>query len=167
MLTYHPIFDSNHCLFRIFFLLQRLEGVPLEIDKVRLFDFYLCAPHSLKILRTNSNELRSKKKNILNSLSRYDEIDNPKTLFFDAESIQFTVLNYLAAKNIVSVDQYKKGYVVINSDNYSETIVSNEKKSILPKVIALIEDELQNIPLLGNDGLKHRSNLMEYRYDLL
>lgn len=169
MLTYHPIFDSNHCLFRILYLLRSLESTAHEIDKIRLFDYYLCAPYSLKLFRTNSKEVKKKRDSILKNLSRYDEIDNSKALFFDARTIQTTVLNYLAAKNIISSMQYSKGFIVLNTDEYLQIVDSaiNNHKSIILSVMNLIEEELQVIPVMGVDGLKHRSNLMEYRYDVL
>ncbi len=169
MLTYHPIFDSNHCLFRVLYILNELDEVPHEIDKIRLFDFYISAPGALKLFRANSKQVTSQKKSILKSLSKYDGIDNSKSLFFDARTIQVTVLNHLAAKNIILTEHYEKGLVMLNKIEFKSVIsdILSNQNSITDSVVSLIVDELQYIHVLGHNGLKHRSNLMEYRYDVL
>lgn len=168
MLTYHPIYDSSHCLFRMLHLLGNLEKSPQEVDKIRLFDFYLCVPHSLKLLRSNSIEMQRMKNLILKNFSSYDEVDNSKALFFDVKEIQSSVLNHLAAKDIISTEKYRKNFILTNDAKFKsiEDSVKLSKKSILPDVMSLIATELQHIPVLGPDGLKHRSKLIEYRYDV-
>ncbi|MDO8289209.1 MAG: hypothetical protein Q7T44_08330 [Parvibaculum sp.] len=150
-------------------MLGRLNKIPHEVDKIRLFDFYLSAPYAIKLFRTNSRKMLSERNSILNKLSRYDEIDNSKFLFYEAKILQITVLSYLSAKNIISTEEYKNNRVVINLSNSNPIIddIKDKQKSIPMDVMNLIENELQDMPLLGNDGLKDRSNLLEYRYDAL
>lgn len=45
MITYNPAFDLYHCIFRMANIIGRLEDLEcFEIDKVRIWDFYLLYP---------------------------------------------------------------------------------------------------------------------------
>ncbi len=48
MITYNPAFDLYHSIFRMAHIVDRLsDGECFEIDKVRIWDFYLLFPSKL------------------------------------------------------------------------------------------------------------------------
>ena len=57
MIMYNPAFDLYHSIFRMAHIASKLDGdESLEIDKVRIWDFYLLFPdkvHTITIRREN------------------------------------------------------------------------------------------------------------------
>lgn len=55
MITYNPAFDLYHCIFRMVHIIQRLDDNEcLEVDKIRIWDFYILFPskaYTIKIRR--------------------------------------------------------------------------------------------------------------------
>ena len=51
MLVYHPIYDSYHCIFRILCILHDIQQVDIEVDLIRILDFYVLFPSRLKNIK--------------------------------------------------------------------------------------------------------------------
>jgi len=83
------------------------------------------------------------------------------------EHIQIAALNALAGSNIIDRDLLKKGYVERTSVTLPDDLQLriDEKNSLDEPISKFIFKELSEMPLFGIDGLKHRTGLMEYRYD--
>lgn len=62
MITYNPAFDLYHSIFRMAHIAAKLDGdESLEIDKVRIWDFYMLFPdkvHNITI-RRDEEDLRN------------------------------------------------------------------------------------------------------------
>ena len=57
MITYSPAFDLYHTIFRMAHILERLDDNEcFEIDKVRIWDFYLLFPSKLYDLSIRRDE---------------------------------------------------------------------------------------------------------------
>ena len=76
-------------------------------------------------------------------------------------------MNCLASYNIIDKEYLFKEEVKINSfdllKGYIQSVgdLSDREKNI----ITIMTSFFRNISLIGNDGLKKRSNLMESKYD--
>lgn len=58
MLIYHPAFDAYHCLFRMIAIIDHLNVV--EVDKVRILDFYMIFPALVSKIRMPTTYNKSK-----------------------------------------------------------------------------------------------------------
>lgn len=66
MITYNPAFDLYHCIFRMIHIIQRLDDNDcLEVDKIRIWDFYVLFPSKTYtiMIRRNEEDLKSWRKN--------------------------------------------------------------------------------------------------------
>lgn len=165
MLIYHPAFDAYHCVFR---MLALLESIPeLEVDKARLLDFYQVFPSAISDIRLPSG---SNGRRLAKALTNaYRNPLNPKSAFRDMAQIQYAALRSIAALGIVDVKSYEQGVLQrANENDIPATLKNNIKNYILEKaeLIDFLTKELATIPLRGVNGLKHRSELLEHRYDL-
>lgn len=167
--TYHPYSDPYHSAFRSMQLLQYREANDYSIDKFRIMDFYLVFPHLIGHIRMPKStrgvyyELR------LNKVEEpYQEFPKPRRLFQQIESIQRTAFGYLSASRLIDIKSYKDGRISRGGEELSKKFWSkiqsaNENE---PEVIKFIVDQVAALPLYGPDGLKARTGLMEFRYDV-
>lgn len=166
MLIYHPAFDAYHCVFRMLALAEAFDEA--DIDLLRICDFYLTFPSAIACVRlpTNLSHGRRLAKSVANT---YRDPINPKIAFRDMAEIQISALRNIAASGLIDLELFEKGTLrLVNSDKIPKKIL--EKISIFSKDLGAIFDflvsELSTIPLHGINGLKHRTDLLEYRYDI-
>ncbi len=164
MLIYHPAMDAYHCVFRILLILRRLDRI--EIDKARILDFYIVFPSAILSARLPES-LRGTRKLLGSYKNPYRDPISPNTSFHEISRIQEAAINCIAASGLIDIPSLADGMLVRSKADLSNDLTKSidiylSKNSELAKIIL---DELSTIPLLGTDGLKHRTSLMEYRYD--
>lgn len=166
MLIYHPAYDAYHCVFRMLAVAERVTHA--EVDKARLLDFYLVFPGAIGKMRLPS-EMRSLRQLAAGAANVYRDPVSTASAFLEMRHIQEAALKSIAASGLIKIDSYSAGYVERTSAALPETIERKVQEflSINSSVVDAVLNELAKIPLLGQNGLKHRSQLMEYRYDVV
>ncbi|MFY1664533.1 ABC-three component system middle component 5 [Pseudomonas sp. Pseu.R1] len=166
MLIYHPAFDAYHCVFR---MLAILEASPsIELDRARLLDFYLTFPSAISKIRLPNSLAHGRRLAKANGNAYRDPL-NPRAVFRDMAQIQHAALRSIAALGIIDVKAYEQGVLqraeehVIPAELTQRIAIYHDVK---PEVFSFLVKDLASIPLHGIDGLKHRTELLEYRYDL-
>ncbi|WP_080756058.1 ABC-three component system middle component 5 [Pseudomonas brassicacearum] len=166
MLIYHPAFDAYHCVFRMLALIGVLP--ELEVEKARLLDFYLAFPSAISDIRLPST-LGHGRRLAKTYTNVYRDPLNPKAVFRDMTQIQNSALRSIAALGLIDLKQYERGVIrrVLSiglpkslSESLSNYVEGNGE------VMDFLSKDLAHIPLRGLNGLKHRTELLEYRYDL-
>lgn len=165
-MIYHPRNDIYHCCFRLIKILYLCNLPSMDLDKLRIIDFYLVFP----IFLTNSTYFtfpRGNKisKNIMKKIEKpYEELPNRKILFAELNDFQSYALQVLKSKSIIDIDE--ENMTARKGENFalaSQQFLQNSyfiddiHKEIIRVLVA--------IDLLGEKGLKYRSGLMEFRYD--
>ncbi|MCF7535413.1 ABC-three component system middle component 5 [Pseudomonas petrae] len=165
MLIYHPAFDAYHCVFRMMALMGLIPD--LEVDKARLLDFYLAFPSAINDIRLPSTLAHGRR--LAKSLSNtYRDPLNPKAAFRDMSQIQLAALRNIAALGLIDLNGFEQGFVKrINSVAIPESLGENLSIYLTAQaeILKFLSNGLAQIPLRGLDGLKHRTALLEYRYD--
>jgi|SRR5581483_1742729 hypothetical protein len=166
MLLYHPAFDIYHGVFRMLRLLQKFPERAVESDKLRILDFYLLFPGELQGF-TFPSEFRSMRKEVAVVDNPYQQINDPKRIFFRLEPYQNCALRSLAAHQFIDGKLFNQGQVLRTSKALPEALNAaveraNEES---PAIISLLTGPLLNLDFYGKSGLKGRSDLFEYRYD--
>ncbi|CAJ8168505.1 Uncharacterised protein [Burkholderia pseudomallei] len=164
MLIYHPAYDAYHCVFRMLLIAERASGI--EVEKARILDFYLVFPGMVKKIRLPDalKELRAHAKTAGNVYR--DPVSRTST-FMEMRHIQEAALKSVAASGLIELERFAAGYVVRSKAPIPLSLAAKLKEFVeanSPMADGIL-DGLSQIPLLGNNGLKHRSELMEYRYD--
>lgn len=164
MLIYHPAMDAYHCVFRLLLILRKIDRV--EIDKAKILDFYILFPSAILSARLPES-MRSKRKSLGKYKNRYRDPISPTTSFREICQIQEAAIQCIAASGLVNMNELSCGFLV-----RSEVCLSTELTQSIDDYISenidladVVLNDLFSIPLLGADGLKHRTSLMEYRYD--
>lgn len=166
MLIYHPAFDAYHCILRMLAILNISNDI--EVERARILDFYITFPSAASKIKMPI-DLKFLKPEARGHANIYRDPINPRATFKDMQHIQEAAIKTLAATNIICKQGLKRGNMIM---------VDNSPHSDLTELVALFIDrmspfihiliqELALIPLRGESGLKHRTNLMEYRYDTI
>lgn len=165
MLIYNQAYDLYHTMFRILQITEKTEE-PLEVDKLRILDFYLAFPAELLEIRSFSGFKKYEK--YLNAESnKYERILDRKRLFIKMEHIQISAIKALISYDILDSKEFKNGKIKRTNILLSKKLEirlkeANDKNSNL---ITLITGPLASMNLYGHLGLKVRTNLIEFKYD--
>lgn len=168
MLIYHPAYDINHSLFRALLILESSTTNEFHLDLFRIIDFYTVFPHLIKEIKPFPNELKEYRKTVNQIPLPYERTTNVKRVMYEIESIQTTALHNLLAKGFLDIDAFNRKLI---------------KRSQLPLPVLLVEEissctmrqeawfkmlveKFAVIKFKGRTGLKSRSGLMEFRYDV-
>jgi hypothetical protein len=164
MLIYHPAYDAYHCAIRITALLTKVHS--LDIEKTRILDFYLAFPGAAASLRFPS-VITSDRRVFQNLKNIYRDPVNSRRTFTEMRQVQLAALACLAAAGIINGDLLQSG-IVERTDNPLPNAIEAAVNSYVEReaqVLHVLADHIANIPTAGPQGLKDRSELLEYRYD--
>ncbi|MEQ5296100.1 ABC-three component system middle component 5 [Providencia rettgeri] len=163
MIIYHPLKDANHCSYRIISLLYKNNNKVNE-DHIKFMDFYYLFPDQLKHIsrwpRSNS-KLAKEIQTIENS---YEHIENPRRIFFELNIIRKNTVAHLFSKGIITLVEE---HLILHENKIPIsfiTAIENDpfRDSFIFKIIT---DSIPKLAIKGKNGLKAKTNLMEYRYD--
>lgn len=166
MIVYHPAYDINHCAFRFILILNDVENKQLVFEALEIIDFFFVFPHLISEIKIPRNKILNK--NTLSELPKpYENLNSTKRLMFNLKNLHKEVIYSLIAKGIIDKDLYLNRLISLDFDKVPEIIKEEiynceERKTLWYKFLI---DILSKYPVDGIDGLKHRTNLMEYRYD--
>lgn len=168
-LSYQPALDPFHTVFRCIRLQQSvLAGRSLELDHVKILDFYLLFPFRCGEIRLLPSHRRFK------SISKkyahtqpYGGLPDSRMTYGRMSPIQRAALDTMAKNNFIDVEPYRGGFVKpsateLPSELRESARHQNETEADLIEFLSVLATEYQ---LLGENGLKHRSGLMEHIYD--
>ena len=171
MIIYNQAFDLYHCIYRVLNFLNRYDSNDIiEIDKLRIWDFYLLFPnkiHDIKLKNDESDIRELRKKYIKKTKNPYEVVLENKKVFEKLKPYQLSALNCIASYGIINKEMLIQQRILIeNKDLLSDYIskfdvISNKEKNI----ISLMTSHFYKMSLFGEYGLKYRTNLMESKYD--
>lgn len=166
MLVYHPSLDPSHGMFRMLTLVDASPDKMLHFDTFRILDFYYLFPHLLVPVRLPP-KLLARKRKLASYASRYSRVPAPKIFVQQLRPLQELVARSLAAKGLLDPAELESGKL-----SRTEVAVPGQIVELLQartasekELVELLASEVSQVPLLGSDGLKARTGLLEYRYD--
>jgi hypothetical protein len=172
MIIYNQAFDLYHCIFRVLNLLSKFdETANIEVDRLRIWDFYLLFPQKIYDIRLPQSEAydirKIRNRFIKKSKNPYEHVPESRKLFEKLRPYQNSALSSIASYGIISKENLALNRITITDKNLLSRYVENLEK-ISPKqknTIALLTSHFYQMSLFGSDGLKNRTNLLECKYD--
>jgi hypothetical protein len=171
MIVYQQAFDIYHTMYRMIKLLAHFKRDEyVEIDRLRIWDYYLLYPNKMAHIRLkqDENDVRKLIRNyILSKENPYEQISNDRKMFEKIKPYQMAAIKCLASYNIIN-----KNYLALNRittvskdifSKYSEDLEQMEAQE--KNAISLLTSHFYLMPMTGKDGLKSRTNLLESKYD--
>jgi hypothetical protein len=168
-LSFQPAFDVFHTAFRFLRLRRLLENSePWAYDQLRIADYYLLFFFRLEAVRLRPAH-RSIKKLAARSPSRfrYEHQPDDKFVFARMKEIQRAAIKTLVLADYFDLAAYERNELVLGQNTESEALrsrlddINGREIEVMNSLASLIND----YSLIGIDGLKHRTGLLEYRYD--
>jgi len=171
MLTFQAALDPYHTIFRVVRLAEGLgDCLPTELDKVRILDFYLVFPFRTSNFKFRRGQTGLKRvAEVYEKMRPYGGFPDDRDLFLRMRSVQTVAFETLAARGIIDPDALKQhmfnsGETLAPSSLLTRSTEVNSKQNDL---VDLLRSICLTNPLLGSDGIKQRSGLMDYRYDVV
>ena len=166
MLTYHPAFDSYHCAYRILLLTTKTKLDVIEVERMRIWDFYFVFPHQVKNI-SFPQDLWSLKRNLNFSPNPYEDIVDPQRIFERMKPFQMAALKYLVAHGLIESEQLGNDLIKRTSKPIPRELLGhmNRLDAQQEAVISLMQSPLNDLKLYGERGLKYRTKILDFKYD--
>lgn len=171
MIVYHPAFDLYHCVYRILQLLIKLnEEDYIEVDRLRIWDFYLLFPdkiHSIKLKQTEKDIRDLMSRFIPKKQNPYEILIDERKMFEKIRIYQFTAIKCLASYGIINKDFLADNRVkAVSLDKVRKYLAKLEPLSNSQQnLVNLLTTHFYKMPMYGPNGLKSRTQLLESKYD--
>lgn len=166
MLIYHQRNDVFHCTFRLLSILSIIGQNDIEFSRLKMIDFYIVFPHLISSISfPHVAGVKKIKDEVQTFPVPYEMLPSRRMLFSEMGDFQLQAIDILKAKNILEVN--REG-IISKAENFDseeiQTLVKDNSitSSVFYKSFISI---LMGCDLYGNNGLKQRTGLMEYRYD--
>ncbi|NDV84800.1 ABC-three component system middle component 5 [Bacteroides sp. 51] len=170
MIIYHQAFDLYHAAYRIVQILSYFKrGEFVEVDRLRIWDYYLLFPLEMQRIKFSRDEKEIKdyiKKFITKGEkeNRYEVILDNRKMFEKIRPYQMAALKSLASYGIINIDYISSGKVTPIS---TEMI---EKHSPTYELLSINEANAVKLLtshyyLMSLNILKEKTSLIEYKYD--
>lgn len=172
MIVYQKAYDLYHTVYRMIKLLAyfKQDGL-IEIDRLRIWDYYLLYPNKMKNIRLKREEKDVKqiiKNYILKEDNPYEMVINDRKMFEKIKPYQMTAIKCLASYGIVNKDYLQENRISnINKNIFDDYADDFKNLSVQEEnAIKLLTSHFYQISLFGVDGLKSRTGLLESKYDV-
>lgn len=165
---YHPAQDINHCVYRLILILECTEHEMISIDIYRLIDFYSVFPYLLKLIATLPRPINKHRNKFSKIPEPFESLKNTKRILHELERLQSVAIKNLLAKEVIDRQSFDNGYLKRTKRPLPDAFKEKIQSARLPNeewFPALIND-FPKAKFVGNNGLKARTGLMEYRYDM-
>jgi hypothetical protein len=163
MLVYHPAFDIYHGVFRALLLLESTAGRAMPSDTLRIIDLYFVFPYLLAEFEFPRGAGR-KGRQLAGVPSRFNTLPAPRIFMAQMQGLHTLVAAALAGRGLILGDALKSGNVVRTGTALPQHLLNQARPEDI-ELAAYLGTTIATIPLLGKNGLKARSKLMEFRYD--
>ncbi|OUI79803.1 hypothetical protein HC62_00215 [Acetobacter tropicalis] len=168
-LTYEPAFDPLHSIFRALRLRQSLAtDIPIPRVLFRILDFYLLFPMSISTVRLLPKHRKLKKLAAsTKGVTSYGPLPDNTMLFERMQPYQDAAMDTLVLRGFFSNEGLEAGWVIPTKIEPSASLnnrlvtINAAENNLMTALNILATD----YPIDGSNGLKHRTGLLEYRYD--
>jgi len=171
MISYQPALDRFHALFRMSCLLAAFpEKYPMETGKFRILDFYMVFPFRLEGFTFKQAHTGLKKVGrTYGHAQPYGGVPDDTALFLRMAPMQILAMDTLAAHDMIDREAYAKDAIQPGEENSPPELAERTAAFIEEHgdLVSTLRTLAGDYAFLGEDGLKRRSGLMEYKYDVV
>ncbi len=170
-MIYNPAYDTFHGIYRMLLILKGFDQEEcVEVDRLRIYDFYLLFPYKaykIRLKPTETDFKRQLRKSIKSTKNPYNESTNDRRLFEQLRPYQMIALSHLASYGLISPDHLLRQQVkVADADKMRKVTSQLGKVSATDlNIVSWLNLCFRTTPLTGVYGLKYRTQLLDYKYD--
>lgn len=165
MLIYHPAYDLNHAVFRLLRVLEVNPDHSLQWDTFRIVDIFYLFPHLISKIRP-TRSLTKYRHMFDDQKSKFNRAPDPKVFIREMASIHEAVAVSLVSKGFLEEKDFKARVLSRTAKPLPQTLLEAFDESFEDRVLVeILAVTLASIPLMGENGLKARTGLLEFQYD--
>lgn len=170
---YNPAFDPFNGIYRMLNILKHFDTHEIvEVDRLRIYDFYLLFPYKAYMIRFKKTEADWKKQ--LSKFVKekkanpYNKTINDRRLFSQLLRYQMIALSHIASYGLIDPQLLLQQKVKVSDVAKMQQVMSQleEMSDEENNVISWLNSCFRTIPLAGTYGLKYRTQLLEFKYDV-
>jgi len=168
-LTYNEAFDPYHAVFR---LMRLWQGCSMKekthFDMVRILDFYLLFPFRLQNMSFFAADRGWRRiSRTYEDRAPYGQLPDDQSIFSRMEPFQRAAVTSLVSTGVLSAEAWANEYIEFADVKLPPDMVNRcaERNATMQDIVDVLCSIRERYPLLGPDGLKRRTGLLEYRYD--
>ncbi|KQC02026.1 ABC-three component system middle component 5 [Pedobacter sp. Hv1] len=171
MIVYNQAFDYYHAIYRMIRLLTHVKKDDfVELDRLRIWDFYLLFPEQIHTitLKDGDKDIKELRARFVKQRNNpYNQVFDNKKVFEKLRPYQLTALQCLASYGIINKDLLKENRVSIISREILKDYEGRfeELSYTEQNIITMMVYHFSSISMFGTDGLKSRTKLMVSKYD--
>ncbi len=167
---YNQAFDLYHSIYRMIHILNNFEvDQSIEIDRLRIWDYFILFPNKVHKIRLGNNfhEIKKARKVITNKDNPYNTVDDGRKFLERLRPYQMGAISYLSSIGMIEVENHNAHLVKIkNLDKISLVIekigrLSQDEE----KTLHFLNQYFKSFELNGPNGLKDRTGLLIFKYD--
>ncbi len=171
-LTYSKTYDPYHTVFRLLALVSAIDTPrSLSFETLRIVDFYHNFPWLLGDFRAYTKiESFQKDKNLVvrkNPKSKFEVLPDKRVVFQRMLPSQLSAKAALAGCKMFELNEDEVRILQIEHGSRKIAELIREYGNDNRDLLSFLMNKLANVPLLGPGGLKERSGLGEFRYDVV
>lgn len=167
-IAFEPAYDPYHTAFR--FLLQgKYAAESIQISKARIFDIFVLEPFRIERIRVPNSMKRRKSLAVACQPPFYGQRPSTQSLFNQARAIQDAALQTMALRGLIALDKYEIGQLEVIGERVPgemSRLINLEIERLRP-VMQFLNDDLGQFPFDGVGGIKDRTQLGEFKYDVV
>ncbi|MDA9918524.1 hypothetical protein N9D37_01365 [Erythrobacter sp.] len=167
-ISFEPAFDPYHTAFR--FLAQtRYVAEPIAAQRARIFDIYVLEPFRVKDIRV-PQKLKSKAKAAANcQRPLYGRRPSSQSLYNRMRPIHDAALQTLALHGAMNMTTFEHDKLNLVSSWLSTKAVSAIDREVerLEPLLEFLHETLAEFSFDGVGGIKDRTKLGEFKYDVV
>lgn len=148
--------------------MKDIDADDVSWERLKILDFYVLFPHLISKMSL-PQELVHHRTALRAIPAPYENLPSASRLLFELSEIQEQTIKSLIAKGLVEKEPFLDGRIKIRFQ-----ILPREVKQLIEDTkfraeewYEFLTNVLVNIPTKGTHGLKARTGLMEYRYDVV
>jgi hypothetical protein len=147
-------------------LLTAMKQQEVELDRLRIWDFYLTFPNEARKIKYPTALSELKKVFKQKEENPYEDLIDAKRIIERMKPYQIAALHCIASYGLIDAKSLSKNIVIRTEKELPQELLSKfeetsaEKSNVIKLVIGFTE-----LPLYGQMGLKYRTGLIEFRYD--
>ena len=169
MLIYDPALDPYHTAVRILAIAnsEAASTGTLTIDAARIADYFLVYPYKMADFKFPA-EFKSVRTAVKATENPYRHANGNRAVFERMKPIFFAAVSGLAAAGILNGAALKHGTLALDDmPALGELAAAVQRYRARQTAVGqFVLTDFLEIPAAGENGLKHRSNLIEHRYDI-
>ena len=168
-LAFEPAFDPFHAAFRMLRQAMYRSGDPVQIFRAKIIDLYLVEPRRCLDIRLPPQLKKAAKLASLNQPAIYGQRPSSTVLFNRMSPMQDAAIQTLVLQGLLDGDAFSQGQIIRGDVSLPQGLESRIRSANAQQetLMSFLCVELDKIALDGPMGLKSRTKLGEYRYDIV